>query len=141
MYSEYPLVIKYKHEIIPNKKTFSELIEWLEKNFDVKEIPLSEFTEVFIDHLYYNAKNSLFNKKLKLNDDDFEFEAYLLDRTEKNKRFYEKLNRNLNEEEMIYFIIEKYTETITSNSNDLFLRATIQEVFANMIMIITQIIY
>ena len=91
MKQRYEFIRNYKSQIIPGFKSFEETLKWLSEKVDIIEIPLSSFTNFFLESQKFNAINAITNNNLHLSSEDFEFIAYKLLSTSKNEAYNEKL--------------------------------------------------
>ena len=119
------LIALYKPQIIPQQKSISDLQTWLQKRFDVEEIPLSEFSDAFWKQLTFSATNAITNRRFKITNDKLNFIAYRLPLTEKNKAF---LNGTRNvKDQFIYVIFESNTGFISTNHAHLHLELSVEQ--------------
>ena len=49
MKQRYEFIRNYKSQIIPGFKSFEETLKWLSEKVDIIEIPLSSFTNFFLE--------------------------------------------------------------------------------------------
>ena len=118
MKQRYEFIRNYKSQIIPGYKSFEETLKWLSEKVDIIEIPLSSFTNFFLESQKFNAVNAITNNNLHLSSEDFEFIAYKLLSTSKNEAYNKKL---------VYILFELRTGYVISNSAKLQLEIVIQQ--------------
>ena len=110
-------------QVSPGFKSFEETLKWLSEKVDIIEIPLSSFTNFFLESQKFNAINAITNNNLHLSSEDFEFIAYKLLSTSKNEAYNEKLE----DEKFVYILFELRTRYVISNSAKLQLEIVIQQ--------------
>ena len=107
----------FKSSIPIGPKTISELVDWLRKQVDIKEIPLSLLHGRTLQTAKYNARHCILNNPLQLNPDDMFFLAFEVIINQKSSRYFDTIY----DHELIYVVLEEHTGYIFSNSNRLFL--------------------
>ncbi|MDR1615639.1 MAG: hypothetical protein LBR98_01265 [Syntrophomonadaceae bacterium] len=121
------LLAQYKPKISPGLKSAEVLQQSLKRCLDIERIPLTVFSESFIQHLYYNALHAITNKDAQLTSDEFSFIAYKLLRSEKNKEYIANINEHGGTgEKFIYVIFEEKTGYVLVNNGKLHLEITIE---------------
>lgn len=119
------LLAKYKPGIRPGKKSVLELQAWLEARYDVEPMPLREFSEAFRRGcLYCSAARAITNWKLQLPQSAFDFAAYRVLETEKNRRLGLQCGDSF---DYLYVVMERKTGFLSSNSAKLFDEMTVAQ--------------
>ena len=106
MKQRYEFIRNYKSQIIPGFKSFEETLKWLSEKVDIIEIPLSSFTNFFLESQKFNAINAITNNNLHLSSEDFGFIA---------------------DGKFVYILFELRTRYVISNSAKLQLEIVIQQ--------------
>lgn len=103
------------YEILPLKTT-DELLQWISKNYDVSPLPLSTFSENFMQAFAFTILHSE-SHKLKPNaDDKLSFISYCLLPTERNQKYFDFYHGKYFED-LIYLVLETENRCHTSNCN------------------------
>lgn len=119
------LLATYKTQIIPRRKDFFELQNWIVQNLDVEEMPLTDFSNAFIKQLILSAKNAITNSECQLSESQFQFISYRLKKTAKNCIYNADLRNSGNT--FIYIIVERNTGFISTNNAKLHLELTVEQ--------------
>ncbi|MCL6479491.1 MAG: hypothetical protein K6T65_13985 [Peptococcaceae bacterium] len=129
MNSRDPLIVKYKHKIIPGEKNVDELIEYLKRKVDIVEISATELVNPILQFITYNVVHCIRNKQLKLTADELNFIAYKLIRNDKSTSYYQNDYVHVGEQEddIIFVVLETKTGSIYSNSNKLQLELFVEQ--------------
>lgn len=107
----------FKSSIPIGPKTISELVDWLRKQVDIREMPLSALPGRTLQTAKYNASHCILNNHLQLNPDDMFFLAFEMIKNQKSSRYFDTIY----DHNLIYVVLEEHTGYIFSNSNRLFL--------------------
>ena len=106
----------FKDSIPIGPKTIPELVDWLRKQVDIKEIPLSALPGRALQTAKHNAMTCILNDGLQLKPDDMSFLAFEVKINPKSSRYSDTLY----DHNMIYVVFEEHNGYIFSNSNRLF---------------------
>lgn len=142
------LIKKYKKFVKPQKKTTSELINWLKQKVDIEEFDINIFSKFDIERFYTNTYYSInniteeYNEHYKKPNDykldktniefsksnlyakydikDFDFICYKVNNNNKSIEYYNSGYTNIFEDEgFIYVLFEKKTESFICNCSKL----------------------
>ena len=107
-------------------KSTQELVLWLIENVKVREIAISDFSEGFRRHLFFNAAAAASDRGLKLSHDEYQFRAYRIDGCEQNRRYVCRPLDGSDGYPFLYVVFELRTGWMCSNDNKLLLTLIVE---------------
>lgn len=116
---QYNLKNKYYSILKNNRKTSSELCNYIKNKFDI--IDVSKKNDVIAKEKFEFKKNCLsswYNSDKSLNQDNLVLNSYIIIKNSKSNFYYQKFGQKYLKDS-IYVIIESNTGYISSNSDEL----------------------
>lgn len=115
----------YKHKFQPIEKTVEEIIEELSEKIDLIEVDIALEASHFVYASMANFENSIRNSEMGLRKNEFDLVVYEITQNNKSKNYYYEVVNCFRDK--IIVIIEKRTQSISSNCEKLNLELLIEQ--------------